>query len=128
MQPPRDLLIKLGCHASAIVLYALLWGWSFSLYRHWGGTVTRGVDIGMAAYLIFYAVAAVNLMAVAVPGRAVRYVLAAGLGLLILAWLLPDYPLRAPLFACLATGTTSVAVVASGWLSASGGVRRSRSG
>lgn len=110
-------LINLACHGCAMLAYVLLWTYSFSLYRHWGGVITRGIDIGMASRLIFYVVVAINVVVAVVPSRRVKYGLAGLAGALILAYLLPDYPLRAPLFAVLATGTTGLAVWCSGFKS-----------
>ncbi|WAH58655.1 hypothetical protein LZ023_03445 [Pseudomonas silvicola] len=111
------LVLNLACHSGAILAYVLLWTYSFSLYRHWGGVITRGIDIGMASQLIFYVLVAINLVVAVLPSRRVKYALAVLAGALILAYLLPDYPLRAPLFAVLATGTTSLAVWCSGFKS-----------
>lgn len=116
LRPLPVLLLGLACHVCAIVGYLLLWGYSFSLYRQWGGVITRGIDIGMASYLIFYVVAAVNLVVAVIASRPMKYALVALVGALILGYLLPHYPLRAALFATLSVGTMGIAVWCTGWL------------
>jgi len=108
---------SLACHSLGLVGYVMLWDYSFWLYHQWGGVVVaRGVDTGSAGLMVFYAVIAINVLVAISRQKRLKYTMVCVLGILILAYLLPDYPLRGPLFCALAIGTTGLAVAVSAWV------------
>ena len=99
----RFLLHALGCVAFPFILSL-----GFDLYRqHVGPPMARGVSVGLATMLVFYAFVLFNLLMVAIPRAAVRYWLAL---LLVLAFFNTLHPLRALGFALLCGGLCVVAI------------------
>ncbi|CRI56269.1 hypothetical protein [Pseudomonas sp. CCOS 191] len=105
------LLSRFLLHALVCVAFPFILSLGFDLYRqHVGPPMARGVSVGLATMLVFYAFVLFNLLMVAIPRAAVRYWLALVLVLLVLAFFNTLHPLRALGFALLCGGLCAVAI------------------
>ncbi|MBI6951406.1 hypothetical protein LOY42_08915 [Pseudomonas sp. B21-023] len=105
------LLSRFLLHALVCVAFPFILSLGFDLYRqHVGPPMARGVSVGLATMLVFYAFVLFNLLMVAIPRAAVRYWLALLLVLLVLAFFNTLHPLRALGFALLCGGLCVVAI------------------
>ena len=112
------LMAGLGAHALGCLLFIGLSWLGFFLYTQLFGSLgSRGVAGGLALLLVFYVYAGTNLLLALLPPGRWKPVLCALLGAAVLAYLLPQHPLRAIYFSVLAGGVSWLAVLASARLS-----------
>ncbi|MCH7418657.1 hypothetical protein [Pseudomonas mosselii] len=105
------LLSRFLLHALACVAFPFLLSLGFDLYRqHVGPPMARGVSVGLATMMVFYAFVLFNLLMVVIPRATIRYGLALLLVLLVLAFFNTLHPLRALGFAVLCGGLCAAAI------------------
>lgn len=108
------LMAGLGAHALGCVLFIMLSWLGFFLYTQLFGSLgSRGVAGGLALLLVFYVYAGTNLLLALLPPGRWKPVLCALLGVAVLAYLLPQHPLRAMYFSVLSGTLSWLAVLAS---------------
>ncbi|MGK5062084.1 hypothetical protein [Janthinobacterium sp. LB3P112] len=108
------LMAGLGAHALGCLLFIVLSWLGFYLYTQLFGSLgSRGVAGGLALLLVFYVYAATNLLLALLPPGQWKPVLCALLGAAVLAYLLPQHPLRAIYFSALSGALSWLAVLAS---------------
>ncbi|APA69287.1 hypothetical protein [Janthinobacterium sp. 1_2014MBL_MicDiv] len=108
------LMAGLGAHALGCVLFVFLSWLGFYLYTQlFGALGSRGVAGGLALLLVFYVYAGTNLLLALLPPGRWKPVLCGLLGAAVLAYLLPQHPLRAIYFSVLSGGLSWLAVRAS---------------
>ena len=104
----------LGAHALGCLLFIVLSWLGFFLYTQLFGSLgSRGVAGGLALLLVFYVYAGTNLLLALLPPGRGKPLLCGVLGVAVLAYLLPQHPLRAIYFSVLAGGLSWLAVLAS---------------
>ncbi|MDN2703191.1 hypothetical protein O0881_14465 [Janthinobacterium sp. SUN100] len=107
------LMAGLGAHALGCLLFIALSWLGFYLYTQLFGSLgSRGVAGGLALLLVFYVYAGTNLLLALLPPGRVKPLLCGLLGAAVLAYLLPQHPLRAIYFSVLAGGLSWLAVLA----------------
>ena len=112
------LMAGLGAHALGCLLFIVLSWLGFFLYTQLFGSLgSRGVAGGLALLLVFYVYAGTNLLLTLLPDGRWKAVLCGVLATAVLAYLLPQHPLRAIYFSVLAGGLSWLAVLASARLS-----------
>ena len=108
------LMAGLGVHALSCLLFIVLSWLGFYLYTQLFGSLgSRGVAGGLALLLVFYVYAGTNLLLALLPPGWWKPVLCGLLGAAVLAYLLPQHPLRAIYFSVLSGGLSWLAVLAS---------------
>ncbi|MGK5021919.1 hypothetical protein [Janthinobacterium sp. LB2P10] len=108
------LMAGLGAHALGCLLFIVLSWLGFFLYTQLFGSLdSRGVAGSRALLLVFYMYAGTNLLLALLPPGRLKPLLCALLGAAVLAYLLPQHPLRAIYFSVLSGGLSSLAVLAS---------------
>ena len=112
------LMAGLGVHALGCLLFIVLSWLGFYLYTQLAGSLgSRGVAGGLALLLVFYVYAGTNLVLALLPDGRVKPLLCTLLGVAVLAYLLPQHPLRALYFSVLSGALSWLAVRASARLS-----------
>jgi hypothetical protein len=107
----KNLLSRLILHGAAGLIYPASVSCLFFLYQFMGGRITsRGVAAGMAVQLIFYFVAAINFLMVAIPSIRARMWIMLIMGLGIFLYLAPVHPIRAVLLSGLACAVTMIPI------------------
>lgn len=110
----QRLMVGLGVHTLGCLLFIVLSWLGFYLYTQLVGSLgSRGVAGGLALLLVFYVYAGTNLVLALLPSGRVQPVLCSLLGVAVLAYLLPQHPLRAIYFSVLAGALSWLAVLAS---------------
>ena len=118
MAMKNRLMAGLGAHALGCLLFIVLSWLGFFLYTQLFGSLgSRGVAGGLALLLVFYVYAGTNLLLALLPPGRGKPLLCGVLGVAVLAYLLPQHPLRAIYFSVLAGGLSWLAVLASARLS-----------
>lgn len=113
----RQLLINIALHALAIALYGVLNDIAVDWYKgHYGGFTARGVASGSIVFLVMWVFVPLNVVLPLLTNWKLKYWLVAAQVALILWWLLPEHPVRAYFFSCLAGGLSLAAVLVSHWL------------
>ena len=108
------LMAGLGVHALSCLLFIVLSWLGFYLYTQLFGSLgSRGVAGGLALLLVFYVYVGTNLLLALLPPGWWKPVLCGLLGAAVLAYLLPQHPLRAIYFSVLSGGLSWLAVLAS---------------
>ena len=114
MAMKNRLMAGLGAHALGCLLFIVLSWLGFFLYTQLFGSLgSRGVAGGLALLLVFYVYAGTNLLLALLPPGWWKPALCALLGAAVLAYLLPQHPLRAIYFSVLSGGLSWLAVLAS---------------
>ena len=107
------LMAGLGAHALSCLLFIALSWLGFFLYTQLLGSLgSRGVAGGLALLLVFYVYAGTNLLLALLPPGWWKPALCALLGVAVLAYLLPQHPLRAIYFSVLSGSLSWLAVLA----------------
>jgi hypothetical protein len=92
-------------------LFLLLNDYGVTLYKQrYGGFTARGVAAGSIVWLVFYTLIVFSTVIALLPRWKLKVLLNAAMVALILYWLLPDHPVRAGFFSCLAGGVTLLAI------------------
>ncbi|WP_122581574.1 hypothetical protein, partial [Pseudomonas viridiflava] len=103
----RSLLI----HFFACVIYVVANYYGVSLYKViFGGSTSRGASIGIAMYMVFYLFVFLNIVIAVIPRQIFKWCIVAFMLVLILAYLLPLYPVRAVAYSALTGGLTALAI------------------
>ena len=114
MAMKNHLMAGLGAHALGCLLFIVLSWLGFFLYTQLFGSLgSRGVAGGLALLLVFYVYAGTNLLLALLPPGRVKPLQCGLLGVAVLAYLLPQHPLRAIYFSVLSGGLSWLAVLAS---------------
>ena len=107
-----SLMSRITLHITASFLYPGVVSCVLFLYSYAGvQTSSRGAAAGIATQFIFYCVAGINLLMVAIPSVRSRMVLVIFMGAGIHTYLSPVHPLRAVLLASLACAVTTLAIL-----------------
>lgn len=95
----------------ACFLFLLLNDYGVTLYKQrYGGFTARGVVSGSIVWLVFYTLIVFSTVIALLPRWKIKVLLNAAMVALILYWLLPEHPVRAGFFSCLAGGVTLLAI------------------
>ncbi|WP_241152498.1 hypothetical protein [Pseudomonas viridiflava] len=103
---------SLHIHALSCVLYVVVNYCGISLYKAiFGGLTSRGASIGIAMYMVFFLFVFSNAVIAVIPRQLFKWCIVAFMDVLILAYLLPLYPVRAVAYSALTGGLTALAIV-----------------
>lgn len=107
----RQRIMAFVCHVVACLLFPIVTSLGFQAYTAlFGSPRSRGVAIGLAIQLIFAAFVLVNGLIALITNVRAKIALTGVLVLASLAYLLPQHPLRALLFAGLSGALTLAAI------------------